>query len=128
MRLYELFENIESQTAKVSWKGNNGLAYNESVSAGLRFINDDDDIALEYPDREGCVMITGISVQHNGVHNAGRATDVIATITSWADIHKITLVLVPSSSGRLDNKSLISWYNRNGFISQPDGAMIRYPV
>lgn len=125
MRLLEISANIKP--AKVSWRADNGIAFNESVTAGLRLVTDDDDIALDYPERAGYVMITGISLQHSGTPDAGRASDVLRAITNWADHNNIYLLLVPSSSGRLDNDMLSAWYERNKFYKESDGAMIRSP-
>jgi hypothetical protein len=125
MRLFEISDNIKP--AKVSWRNDNGVAFNESVTAALRLITEDDDIALDNPERAGYVMITGISLQHNGKPDAGRASDVLRAITMWADYNNIHLILVPSASGRLDNEMLSAWYERNKFYKELDGSMIRAP-
>lgn len=102
-----------------------GIVYNESVSGALRRITEDDDIALEFPAREGAVMLTGIDRQAGG--QKGRASDVLKALTGWADKNNERLVLMPSASGDLKQPELIKWYERNGFTQAPDGAMERAP-
>ena len=103
-----------------------GIAFNESVLAGLRTIAEDDSIADDHPDRVGAVMLTGIDRQAGGAK--GRASNLLNTITEWADTNGKTIVLMPSGSIEGSRENLISWYERNGFVQNNDGAMVRQPI
>ena len=107
----------------VTFDGRKGTFGNESVNGGLRKIAKDDDIALEFDDRVGAVMVTGIDRISGGV--SGRASNALKSLTDWADSTNNTLVLMPSASGALKKDDLKAWYARNGFVSAPDGAMVR---
>ena len=114
-----------SQGASVSFGKNSGIVSNESVLGGLRRVQEDDGIASEYPERTGAVMLTGLDRQAGG--KKGRASDVLKALTNWADKNNESLVLMPSASGELKQPALISWYERNGFVRETDGAMVRSP-
>ena len=103
-----------------------GIVFNESVLGGLRRITEDDDIASDYPSRNGAVMLTGLDRQAEG--EKGRASDALQALTKWADTNNEKLVLMPSASGELSQSDLTSWYERNGFVTQSDGAMERAPA
>jgi hypothetical protein len=102
-----------------------GTAFNESVLAGTKGITADSDMGEDYPSRVGAVMITGIDRQAGG--QKGRASEVLKTMTDWADANNKQLVLMPAASGDLKKDDLISWYSRNGFVQESDGAMVRQP-
>jgi hypothetical protein len=112
--------------ATVRFTGDSGIVSNESVLGGLRRIAEDDDIALDVPGRAGAIMLTGIDRQAGG--EKGRASEVLKTLTSWADKNNERLVLMPSASGDLKQPNLIAWYERNGFVQRADGAMERNPA
>jgi hypothetical protein len=119
---------LKAATVDFNLNRRSGIASNESVIAGLRKIGEDDDIALENPSRVGSVLISGIDRQRDG--QKGRATELLQSITSWADKNNFPLVLVPAASkveNGLDNQQLEAWYTRNGFRKQADGAMVRAP-
>ena len=103
-----------------------GIAYNESVLAGLRTIAEDDNIADDHPNRVGAVMLTGIDRQAGGAK--GRASELLKGITDWADTNGKTIVLMPSGSIEGSRENLVSWYERNGFVQDNDGAMVRQPA
>lgn len=109
----------------VKFTGNTGYASNESVSASLRTIEEDDDIALHDESRVGAVMLQGIDRIAEG--KKGRATDVLQSITNWADANNKSVVLMPSGNIGGSKEALVSWYERNGFVKQSDGAMVRHP-
>lgn len=117
---------LKERAPSVKFTGKQGYASNESVSASLREIEQDDDIALEFEDRVGSVLLQGIDRTAGG--KKGRATAVLKEITNWADANNKPLVLMPS--GQIDGSKdeLKAWYERNGFVVQPDGAMVRQPT
>lgn len=117
---------IKERAPSVKFTGKQGYASNESVSASLREIEQDDDIALEFEDRVGSVLLQGIDRTAGG--KKGRATAVLKEITNWADANNKPLVLMPS--GQIDGSKdeLKAWYERNGFVVEPDGAMVRQPA
>ena len=119
---------LKPRTASVNFKSNSttGIVSNESVLGGLRRIAEDDDIASEYPNRVGAVMLTGLDRQDGG--QKGRASDVLKALTAWADKNNERLVLMPAASGDLTQADLVKWYERNGFVSRNDGAMERAPA
>ena len=102
-----------------------GIAYNDSVLAGLRTIAEEDNIADDHPNRVGAVMLTGIDRQAGGAK--GRASELLKGITDWADTNGKTIVLMPSGSIEGSRENLVSWYERNGFVQDNDGAMVRQP-
>lgn len=106
-----------------------GIAFNESVLAGLKTVDEDSDIALEYPQFTGAVLISNIERQAEGT--SGRATEVLRSITDWADANKKPLVLTAaaSKSELMGQKGLEDWYKRNGFefVSDTDKRMVRQP-
>ena len=116
---------VKLKPATVNLRGDTGIVSNESVLGGLRRISEDDDIALDSPEREGAIMLTGIDRQSGG--QKGRASDVLQALTTWADKNNERLVLMPSASGDLKQPDLIKWYERNGFTQASDGAMERSP-
>ena len=111
-------------TVKIDETGH-GIAFNESVLAGTKGITADSDMGEDYPSRVGAIMITGIDRQAGG--QKGRASEVLKTMTDWADANNKQLVLMPAASGDLKKDDLISWYSRNGFVQESDGAMVRQP-
>lgn len=122
-------EPVEEAAAQVyqpvRFNGDRGVAGNESVSASLRVIREDDDIALDEPERVGAVLLQNIDRVAGG--KPGRATDVLRQITDWADSNNKPLVLMPSGDIAGSRNELIKWYGRNGFVVEPDGAMVRQP-
>jgi hypothetical protein len=113
--------------ARVTFDGSHGVAYNESVTAGLRRIDEDDDVTFDDPDVTGAIAISGINQQHDGTPNAGRASDVLKAITRYADANGEVLSLVPAASGRVNQDGLVAWYKRNGFEQRASGIMVRQP-
>lgn len=111
--------------AAVSFDGRKGIVFNEAVLGGLRRVVADDDVALDNPSRVGAVMLTGIDRQAGG--SAGRASEVLTALTTWADISNERIVLSPAASGDLKQSELVKWYERNGFTTTPDGLMERNP-
>lgn len=111
------------RAAKVTFRDDRGTASNESVTASLRVIEQDDDIALEDESRVGAVMLENIYRLDGG--QPGRATELLQAITKWADDNQKTLVLMPSGEIAGSRENLKSWYARNGFVEQADGAMVR---
>lgn len=103
------------------------VAYNESVTASLRRLDEDDDLTFDDDSRVGAVLLSYISTQRDGAARSGRASDVIRSIAAWADDKAETIVLVPAGSGALRGGELRAWYERNGFELQPDGVMMRAP-
>jgi hypothetical protein len=118
--------SIKERAPSIKFTGKQGYASNESVSASLREIEQDDDIALEFEDRVGSVLLQGIGRTAGG--KEGRATAVLEEITNWADANNKPLVLMPSGQIEGSKDALKSWYERNGFVVQPDGAMVRQPT
>jgi hypothetical protein len=112
--------------AAVTFRGRRGHASNESVIASLRVIDEDDDIAFEYPKRVGAVMLENIYRVDKG--ETGRATPLLQSIANWADANGKKLVLMPSGEIANSRAALKNWYERNGFVSKADGAMEREPV
>lgn len=117
----------QGKDARVTFDGSLGVAYNESVTAGLRRINEDDDVTFDDPDVTGAIAISGINQQHDGTPNAGRASDVLRAITRYADANGEVLSLVPAASGRVNQEGLVAWYKRNGFEQRASGIMVRQP-
>ena len=119
----DLLGTPKERPASVTFRGDQGYASNESVAASLRVIQEDDDIAFEYPARVGGIMLQGIQRVAEG--KQGRATDVLKSIVNWADANNKPLVLMPAGEISCDRGALVSWYNRHGFVTQSDGAMVQ---
>lgn len=112
----------------LEFNGRRGIAYNESVLASLRRINEDSDLLFDDPDVEGAVLISGIDRQDGGA--PGRATEVLQAITSWADANGNKLALLPGMGSKyfLSKGQLEAWYERNGFVKRGSGLMVRKPL
>lgn len=98
---------------------------NESVLINSRVIEADDDIALEDESRVGAIMVSNIDRVYDG--RAGRASAALKEMTDWADANNKRLVLMPSGNIAGSKDNLVAWYERNGFVQDFDGAMIRNP-
>ena len=98
---------------------------NESVLINAREIKEDDDIALEDESRVGAIMISTIDKVRDG--KPGRASAALKEMTDWADANNKRLVLMPSGSIAGSKDNLVAWYERNGFVQDFDGAMVRNP-
>jgi hypothetical protein len=98
---------------------------NESVLINAREIKEDDDIALEDESRVGAIMISTIDKVREG--KPGRASAALKEMTDWADANNKRLVLMPSGSIAGSKDNLVAWYERNGFVQDFDGAMVRNP-
>lgn len=120
MNFYLEDAKMELKPTKVSFTQLSGIAYNESVTAGLRILTEDDDIVEEYPELLSAILITGINLQHDGLPNSGRASNVLSSIVRYADINGYNLVLQAASSGRLTTSQLKAWYKRYGFYDCGD--------
>ena len=116
----------EAKAINIKFKDDRAYASNESVMASLRRISEDDDIALDEPRRVGAVMLENINRLAEG--RPGRATALLQDITNWADANGETIVLMPSGQIDGSRENLKAWYERNGFVAQPDGAMVREPA
>lgn len=114
----------QKRAAKVAMRGDRGVVFNESVSAGLERLDEDSDLALGNEHLVGAVKISTINRQAGG--EEGRASEVLKALVDWADANGERLVLVPSSSGKLNNDALRAWYARNGFVDKGD-YMTRTP-
>lgn len=60
-------------------------------------------------------VITRINVMER-FRNQGYGAKILDMILKDADGEKVTLFLQPVASGGLDEKELINWYERHGFI------------
>lgn len=107
----------------VDFHGNRGHASNDSVIASLRRIREDDDIALDAPERVGAILIENIYRTADG--STGKASAILRAITQWADEAQHTLVLIPAGEISGCKDALVAWYERNGFRRNNDGAMTR---
>jgi GNAT superfamily N-acetyltransferase len=90
-------------------KGGNPIAY-----AGFKTLDEDNNLSS---DLAGATFITGMDVPER---NKGVGTQLLNSITNWADENGKTLVLVPAaqpdpSMGGLSQEQLKEWYARNGF-------------
>jgi hypothetical protein len=99
---------------------------NESVLINAREITADDDIALEDESRVGAIMISTIDKVRDG--KPGRASAALKEMTEWADANNKRLVLMPSGNIAGSKDNLVAWYERNGFVQDSDGAMVREPA
>jgi hypothetical protein len=101
-------------------KGGNPIA-----SAGFKTLDEDNNLSS---DLVGATFITGMDVSER---NKGAGTQLLNSITNWADENNRTLVLVPAaqpdpSMGGLSQEQLKEWYARNGFEDRVD-YMVRTP-
>ena len=87
---------------------------NAHCVAGVRVIEEDDDIALDCPERVGAVMLQ--TIYRTGKNGFGN--NVMAKVIAFAGDRKI--VLIPACE-----PWVISWYERLGFKHCADGAMER---
>ena len=120
-----LEQRADARPPRVRWDGETGMVANESVSASMRRIAEDDDFAFDHPDLAGAVLIQNISRDRDGA--TGRASEVLRAVTDWADQNNETLALVPAARGALSTEQLRDWYARNGFVERRGGAMVRKP-
>lgn len=102
-------------------KGGNPIA-----SAGFKTLDEDNNLSS---DLVGATFITGMDVS---ARNKGAGTQLLNSITNWADENNRTLVLVPAaqpdpSMGGLSQEQLKEWYARNGFEDRVD-YMVRTPL
>lgn len=130
MRLKEILAPKQyNARVRFDFQRGHGIAFNESVLAGLQTVDEDSDIALEYPQLTGAILISNIERQAEGT--AGRATEVLKSITDWADANNKLLVLTAaaSKSELMGQKGLEDWYKRNGFefVAATDKRMVRQP-
>jgi GNAT superfamily N-acetyltransferase len=101
-------------------KGGNPIA-----SAGFKTLDEDNNLSS---DLAGATFITGMDVSER---NKGAGTQLLNSITNWADENGKTLVLVPAAQpdptmGGLSQEQLKEWYARNGFEDRVD-YMVRTP-
>jgi len=101
-------------------KGGNPIA-----SAGFKTLDEDNNLSA---DLAGATFITGMDVAER---NKGAGTQLLNSITNWADENGKTLVLIPAaqldpSLGGLSQEQLKEWYARNGFEDRVD-YMVRTP-
>ena len=95
------------------------------ASAGFKTLDEDNNLSS---DLAGATFITGMDVPER---NKGVGTQLLNSITNWADENGKTLVLVPAaqpdpSMGGLSQEQLKEWYARNGFEDRVD-YMVRTP-
>jgi len=92
---------------------------NKQAVAGVKVIEEDDDLAYEgyYP---GFAVLSGINSTGKGY-----ASEVLRAVCQWADSKGHRLVLCPIASGELGQDALVSWYERNGFKQDEAGMMVR---
>ena len=117
-----------SSSSRVNFDGARGMAWNESVMATFRVIEEDDGVADEGPDLVGQILIDSVYKKAGG--SRGRASDVLRAVTTWADENCLSLFLQPTGSSdpdQLDNEELRAWYGRHGFVWYTSGTMVRRP-
>jgi hypothetical protein len=95
------------------------------ASAGFKTLDEDNNLDSSLA---GATFITGMGTSER---SKGAGTELLNSITNWADSNGKTLALVPSASpdsalGGLSQKELKAWYARNGFEDRVD-YMVRTP-
>jgi len=95
------------------------------ASAGFKILDEDNNLSS---DLAGATLITGMDVPNR---NKGTGTQLLNSITDWADKNGKTLALVPAAQpdemlGGLTQQQLKNWYVKNGFEDLAD-YMVRVP-
>lgn len=76
-------------------------------------------------------LITRINVPADKRGN-GLGSAMLQRILRDADQEQVLLYLEPMATGQhangLDQDALVKWYEAHGFVTQPEGYMIRKPV